>query len=591
MSDAGDVKADGFHLVRNLRPLLVVLAPHRPLLALTVALGIAAQAALIATGTVAAYIVGRAVTGTSAAGLRPWIVVLLLLGAAQIILGTLDPMVAHVAAFRVLADLRRRCYDAFERLAPAYLIERRSGDLGATAIGDVELLELFFAHTVSPFVVAILVPTAAALALLLVAWPVALVLLPFVVAVATVPGWLRERTEAQGREERERVAALSASLVDAVQGLREVLAFNAADYEVGRLGRHGALLTRAQVTHARRNGVERAAVDALMGGGVLAVVVVASTLVARGDLNGALLPTCVVLAGAAFAPVAMFTDAAQQIGRVAAASARVFALLTARPAVVDRVTEPPPRTLTPRVRFRDVRFRYAPNLPDALSDVSFAIDPGETVALVGHSGAGKSTCAALLLRMWDVTAGKIEIDGVDIRDLPQATLREFVTAVPQDVYLFNQSVRDNLRLGRPDATDPEIERAAAVALVTEFVGTLPDRFDTILGERGARLSGGQRQRLAIGRALLRDAPVLVLDEAVSNLDVESERQLQMAMAEATAGRTTLVIAHRLSTIRRADRVVVLDGGRVVEEGRYDELVARDGPFARLVHAGLDVGQL
>ena len=221
--------------------------------------------------------------------------------------------------------------------------------------------------------------------------------------------------------------------------------------------------------------------------------------------------------------------------------------------------------------------------------MSFTVPAGLTVALVGHSGAGKSSCAALLLRLWDPTRGRVEIGGVDLRDLPQTELRTLVGAVPQDVHLFRQPLRDNLVLGRPDATDAEVRAAVETAQVEEFADALPEGLATLVGERGATLSGGQRQRVAIARALLHGAPVLVLDEAVSNLDTESELLVQDALAAAAAGRTTLVIAHRLSTIRRADRIVVLAAGRVVQTGSYDELVAADGPFTRLVAAGLSDG--
>jgi len=222
--------------------------------------------------------------------------------------------------------------------------------------------------------------------------------------------------------------------------------------------------------------------------------------------------------------------------------------------------------------------------PDALRGVSFAIPAGATVALVGHSGSGKSTCANLLMRFWDPREGSVRIDGVDTRELPVDRLRDLVALVPQDVYLFNDTVRANILLGRPDATDAEVSAAVDRALVAEFVPELPDGLDTVIGERGATLSGGQRQRIAIARALLKNAPILVMDEAVSNLDTENEQALHAAMAEVRRGRTALLIAHRLSTIRSADLIVTLEDGRVAEAGRYDELVRAGGTFARLVAA-------
>lgn len=216
-----------------------------------------------------------------------------------------------------------------------------------------------------------------------------------------------------------------------------------------------------------------------------------------------------------------------------------------------------------------------------LHGVSFALEPGETVALVGHSGAGKSTCANLLLRLWDVKGGGITLGGHDLRQLPQSTLRDLIAYVPQDVYLFNRSVRENIRLGQATATDAQVEAAARLAQALEFIEELPDGWATLLGERGARLSGGQRQRIAIARALLKDTPILLLDEAVASLDVASEGAVQRAIQQVRQGRTTLIIAHRLTTIRTEDRIVVIEGGRVVESGTYADLVAAAGVFARL----------
>jgi ATP-binding cassette, subfamily C, bacterial CydC len=241
------------------------------------------------------------------------------------------------------------------------------------------------------------------------------------------------------------------------------------------------------------------------------------------------------------------------------------------------------------VCFEHVAFGYGGDRGTVLREVDFSIRPGETVALVGRSGAGKSTCANLLMRFWDTDAGHVTIGGVNLRDLPLATLRKLVAAVPQDVHLFNETVADNIRLGRPDATQEEVERAAQLAQAHAFIIALPQGYGTPCGERGVRLSGGQRQRLAIARAFLRDAPILILDEAVSNLDTENEQALQAAMDEVRRDRTVLVIAHRLSTIRAADRVLVLDEGRVIEQGTHDALLAAGGTYARIVAASDAIG--
>jgi subfamily B ATP-binding cassette protein MsbA len=272
------------------------------------------------------------------------------------------------------------------------------------------------------------------------------------------------------------------------------------------------------------------------------------------------------------------------------AATRVFELLDTRPTVAEPARPTPlPRPARGDVLVDGVSFRYNEALPPALDDVSLRVAPGEVVALVGPSGAGKTTLASLLPRFWDVTSGRITLDGVDVRELSFADLRGAIGMVPQEPALFSGTVRENIAYARPHATEREIVAAARAAHALEFIERLPEGLDTRVGERGVKLSGGQRQRLAIARVFLKDPAVVVLDEATSSLDAESERLIEEAMVELLRGRSTLIIAHRLSTVRRADRVVVLDKGRVVEEGTHDSLLAANGLYARLYRGQLRGG--
>jgi thiol reductant ABC exporter CydC subunit len=573
-------------LLRRLGRLVALMGPERRRFAGAVGAGFARHFLTLAAAGVSAWLVGRAATGASIGEMEIALIVLAALVIPVAVTAWLDEYLSHIVAFRVLVYVRERIYGAFERLAPGYLLERRSGDLGAAAISDVEELESFFAHTLGPLVVAVAVPVAALIALLAFHWALALALLPALVLLASVPVWLRKRAEAQGSELRQRIGNLSAESVDTLQGLRELIAFGASKQHLRKVRESDRALQDTKVANGLRSGVEHAATDAISALGLLAVLGTAALLVTRGALEPELFPVAVVLAATTFQPVIAVTEAARDLNLVLAAAERIDTIVDASPAVVDRVSQSPPGKIEPRVRFAGVSFCYGPQLPDAVTDVSFEIAPGETLALVGHSGAGKSTCAQLLLRMWDVRQGAVTIGGHDLRDFPQEELRRLLTLVPQDAYLFNISLRENIRLGRPDADDEEVRSAAQAALADEFITTLPDGYDTVAGELGARLSGGQRQRIAIARALLKDAPILVMDEAVSNLDAASEQEVTAAMAAAREGRTTLVIAHRLSTIRSADRVVVLDHGRVMETGAHGVLISRDGAYSRLVASQL-----
>ena len=562
--------------------LLRILRPYYWLMGITILTGILNHGFMIAAAGIGAFMVGKVATGASAESLYVSAFVLGGVVAGRTVAAWAEMWLAHDLAYRILAELRIWLYQALDRLAPGYLIERRSGDLSGAAMADVDTIEWFYAHTVGSFIVAVVVPLGALIALAAMHWLLPLALLPATLAVATVPFWLRRRAADQGRRLRENLGSLNAEVVDGIQGLREVVAFGQGKRFLKGLLKSSRSLVGAQVDHGRRAGGEHAVTSVLITLGMVSIVIAAAYLVSSGSLSPALYPVVIILAIFIFGPVTNVTSIAESLGVVFAAADRVFALLNQPAPVRDTEGTTHPGQVEHRIEFKAVSFHYAPELPPALDAASFSVEPGESVALVGHSGAGKSTCIHLLMRFWDVTDGAITIGGHDVRAFPQSALRDLIAWVPQDIYLFNMTIRENIRLARPDALDAEVEEAARIALAHDFIMRMPQGFETNAGERGVQMSGGQRQRIAIARAVLKDAPILVMDEAVSNLDAENERLLREAMARVRAGRTSLTIAHRLSTIRSADRIIVLEKGRRVEEGPHDSLLAAGGVYADLI---------
>jgi ATP-binding cassette subfamily C protein CydC len=567
---------------RPLRGLLPYALSDRLMFTLVTLSGLAYSALAIAASTVGAWLVGSALAAVPASELRAAMVWLVVLAVATAVAQWWQSDIGHDWAFRLLRALRVRIFDGLERATPGRLLGKRTGDLSSTATADVNTSELFFAHTAGDYVGAI-ITSIAALAVIAAIDPITgVVTLVLMALIATVPLALGKLAGAQGRRIRTELGTLNAESVDGIQGLRELVVFRQTAVYLERLLSRTRRFQRQQMSYIRRSALEEAASDLLTSAAFVVVPLVAGRAVNVGALDVQWLPVVIVLAVASLAPIATVSATARSLGDVRAAAARILTIVNYPAHVTEPVSPATVGVVEPRIRFDDVHFRYEAASPEVLRGVTFTVEPGETVALVGRSGAGKSTCANLLLRFWDPTTGVIELGGYDLRSLASHDLRQLITLVPQDVYLFNTSIADNIRLGRPAATDDEVERAARAACAHEFIEALPDGYRTVCGERGAQLSGGQRQRVAIARALLGNAPVVIMDEAVSNLDTESERAVQEATASVRQGHTTLLIAHRLSTIRSADRVILLGDGIVVDAGPHDELLGRCAAYRELL---------
>ena len=567
--------------------LLALLKPWRGKLVLTLALGLVYHGATIGLGAASALLVARVFTGDGFSSLLLALGVLAPLAALS---RWGESWVSHDVAFRLLAEMRIALYYKLEPLAPAYLVRRKSGDLAGIVGSDVELIEYFFAHVITPAVVAVVVPGAVLLALVFVSWPIALVLLPILVAAAVSPFLTQKRSERLAEVMRRELGEMSSSVVDGIQGMREILAFGAGQPQVEETVNRGREFGRHRTRFLEAEASNSSFIEALMAVGGLAVLATGAWLSVQGHMPRTHLPLATLLALSAFFPVAELSRTLKQLMETLAAARRVFDVHDEPVAVKDGPgvdgAAGEPYLQSPSIAFKGVSFSYSNRATPALESVTFGADLGQTVAIVGRSGAGKSTSANLLMRFWDPDTGSIELGGHDLRDFRLDELRRHVALVSQDTYLFNTTIRENLHIAKQVAGDGEIERAARLANAAEFIEALPDGYDTLVGERGMQLSGGQRQRVSIARALLKDAPVLILDEATSHLDAVNEQKVREALRRLMEGRTTLVIAHRLSTVRDADLIVVLDSGRVVEQGVHQTLLARGGLYSRLVQTQL-----
>jgi ATP-binding cassette subfamily B protein len=508
------------------------------------------------------------------------VVLFLLAGIGTLVLSSTQTYLTGWVGERVLADLRERLFTHLQRLSLGYYERNRTGAIVSRITNDVEALDQLVTDGLTSLVQNSLLLVGTAVVLFLLDWRLALATLVVIPLMVLLTAWFRVRSNRAYRRVRERLGLVTATLAEDIAGMRVVQSFTREPVNQTSFRGISDRYREANYETVVLNGLYFPAVDFLSSVATAIVLGYGGWLVLEGDLTTGTLLAFTLYLSNFFDPVQQLSQLYNTFLSAIAALDRIVDLLDEEPDVVDAPNAGELDRIRGNVHFDAVRFGYGDG-PEVLHGVELQVPAGTTVALVGHTGAGKSTIAKLLARFYDPREGAVTIDGRDLREVTQESLRRQLGIVPQEGFLFAGTLAENIAFGRPDATPSEIRAAAEAVGLAAVAADLPERYDTELGERGYRLSLGQRQLVAFARALLADPRILILDEATSSVDIGTERQIERALRRLLAGRTAFVIAHRLSTIRDADLIVVLEHGRVVEQGTHDELLARQGLYTSL----------
>ena len=498
---------------------------------------------------------------------------------------------AHVAGWHVVADVRNEIYRHLQQLSLRFYEDKQTGQLMSRTVNDSDLLEQLVAHAIPDVIVNVLMLVGVSAVLFSMSWQLALLsMIPIPFIVLAMRGFGRYVRPAF-RQRQVQLGELNAALNDNISGIREIQAFTREDSEGDRIWSRIVRYRDSLLRALRLMAVFYPSIEFAASLGTVVLIYFGGRLILNHTLGVADLVAYFLYLGLLYQPIQALGTVWESIQQAMAGADRIAELLEEDPDVAER---PSALALAERargaLRFETVSFKYAVG-DRVLQNIDLDVAPGSIVALVGPTGVGKTTLSMLIPRFYDVTEGRITLDGRDVRDLTLESLRQQISIVLQEVFLFHGSVRENVLFGRPGATEDEMIEAARVANAHDFITQLPDGYDTLIGERGVKLSGGQRQRLAIARAVLKDAPILILDEATSSVDTETELLIQQALERLMHGRTTVVIAHRLSTVRNADQIVVLQEGKIVERGTHEDLMTSGGLYQHLNRVQLELEPL
>ncbi len=491
---------------------------------------------------------------------------------------------AHKAGWGVVSDARRLVYQHIQKLSLRFYEDKQTGQLMSRIINDTDLFERMIAHALPDVIVnGITLVGVSAILLSMNVNLTLLTLIPIPIIIFALIGYSKLVRPAF-RNRQQSIGELNAVLNDSLSGIREVKAFAREEDALDKVDDKIQLVLHKNLRALKLMAIFNPIFDFAAGIGQLLVIFFGARMAIAGTLSIADLVAFFLYLDSFYTPVRSLGNSMEAVQESLAGFERIAEILTVSPEIAN--PDEPHTFVEPiqgNIRFENVRFYYNQG-EDVLTDINLEIPAGSTVALVGPTGVGKTTLVSLIPRFYDAIEGKIQIDGVDVREIDLDQLHQSVSMVLQDVFLFHGTVRENILFGKPDATEEEMIRAAEIANASEFIDHMPNGYDTLIGERGVKLSGGQKQRLSIARAVLKDSPVLILDEATSSVDTETEMLIQQALERLIKGRTTIIIAHRLSTVRNADRIVALEGSRIVEAGKHEELLAKKGLYHKLYTA-------
>jgi len=509
--------------------------------------------------------------------------VLIVMYLLRILLRYLSNFLAHKAAWNLVEELRVRVYNHIQSLSMFFFKDKQTGDLMSRVINDTATFELLYAHIIPDMVTNIV--TVAGVMVILFTMNIKLALLTCIpIPLILFSGWIFSvKIRPNFRLSQKALADLNAKLQDNLSGIHEIQAFGQEKYESEQVASKAKVFTGAMLHALKQSAVFHPAVEFLSSMGSVIVAGVGGILALQGELTVPDIVAFLLYLSLFYTPISGLARLLEETQQAYAGAERVMMVLDT-PAVINNAPDAEElKDVKGSISFQSVDFEYEKDVK-VLSDISFSCEPGQMVALVGPTGVGKTTLTHLISRFYDPTSGTILIDGKDIKKVTLESLRANIANVLQDTFLFNGTIAQNIKYARPDATMDEVIAAAKAARIHDSIIEMPHQYDTIVGERGMRLSGGQKQRIAIARAILRKAPIVILDEATASVDVETEREIQKAISNLSGTRTIIAIAHRLSTIQNADIILVIENGKIVQRGTHKELIEQEGLYRRLVMA-------